>query len=72
MVSSSSIMRCPMCLGASHPATGCEYTPTFVVCWRCTLEFWKWCRAHVNGKGRRRGLAFYDHIKSPQIPPKTS
>lgn len=54
--------RCPLCEGASHPATGCAYTPTFVVCWRCTLEFSEWVEAFTQGKGRRRGLAFYDHV----------
>ncbi len=56
---------CPMCGGAAHASTGCEYTPTFVVCWRCTLAFWKWAQAFTNGKGRRKGVAFYDHVSFP-------
>lgn len=51
-----------MCGGPSHPATGCVYTPTFVVCYRCTVEAWEWIRRHVNGKGRRFGPGFYEHV----------
>lgn len=53
---------CPMCGGSSHPSSGCEYTPTFVVCKSCTLDFWAWLQKFTNGKGRRKGLAFYDHV----------
>lgn len=58
----SDMIRCPMCNGSAHPSTGCEYTPTFVVCWRCTTEFWKWCISHTSGKGRRKGPSFYSHV----------
>lgn len=53
---------CPTCGGASHPSNGCEYTPTFVVCERCTREFWAWLQEVTNGKGMRRGIRFYDHV----------
>lgn len=61
--------RCPTCGGVSHPSNGCAYTPTFVVCERCVREFWEWLERHTNGKGRRRGPAFYDHVNvvSPRI-----
>lgn len=58
---------CRFCGGAAHPATGCAYTPTFIVCWRCTLESWTKPRgllAHINGKGGRKGLYFYEHVGS--------
>lgn len=62
-------MTCPMCGGVSHPASGCAYTPTFVVCGPCVRDFWAWLIPFVNGKGRRKGLAFYDYAR-PVEPPK--
>ena len=56
--------RCPMCGGVSHPASGCVYTPTFIVCGPCVREGWKWLLAHINGKGGRSGVFFYDHATS--------
>lgn len=53
--------RCPLCGGASHPATGCAYSATFVVCWRCTLDACAWVQRWTASKGRRRGPAFYEH-----------
>ena len=61
---------CPTCGGVSHPATGCAYTATFVVCWQCVLDFAEWVQDFTNNKGRRRGRpAFYDHVGGP--PPRT-
>jgi hypothetical protein len=54
--------RCPGCGGASHPATGCAYSPTFVWCWACTLDFARWVQRHTNEKGGRRGVGFYDYV----------
>ena len=56
------INPCRICGGAAHPSTGCAYSPTFIVCWNCTLEGWDWILKHINGKGGRKGLYFYDHI----------
>lgn len=54
---------CPTCGGPSHPATGCAYTETFIVCYRCTVEAWAWVRAWTSAKGRRGGrVSFYDHV----------
>lgn len=53
---------CPLCGGSSHPATGCVYTPTFIVCKRCTLDWGKHIERWTNMKGRRKGLNFYDHV----------
>lgn len=60
---------CPTCGGVSHPATGCAYSPTFIVCHRCTREFAAWVQAYTNGKNRRRGPSFYAHVGvvSPRI-----
>ncbi len=52
---------CPMCGGAAHPATGCVYTPTFIVCWACTLDFARWLERWTNSKGLKRGLPFYEY-----------
>ena len=55
--------RCPTCGGVSHPASGCQYTATFVVCGPCTREAWVWIRQVTSSKGRRNGRpAFYDHV----------
>lgn len=57
--------RCPTCGGVSHPASGCAYTPTFIVCGPCTREAWAWIRSFTASKGRRRGKpSFYDHVNS--------
>lgn len=56
------VHTCPGCAGSSHPATGCAYSPTMVFCWSCTLDWARWVTAHTNGKGRRKGPAFYDHV----------
>lgn len=53
---------CRICGGAAHPATGCVYTPTFLVCWRCTLEWARFLQRWTNMKGRRSGRCFYDHV----------
>lgn len=63
---------CRLCGGAAHPATGCAYTPTFIVCKRCTLEAWTKARgllAHINGKGGRKGFYFYEHVKRSDETP---
>lgn len=57
---------CPLCGGSSHPATGCAYTATFVVCWRCTIEACRWIERWTAGKGRRKGLSFYAHAGKGQ------
>lgn len=54
-------IRCRMCGGPAHPASGCVYSPTFVVCGPCTREAWAWVVRHTNGKGGRKGLYFYAH-----------
>lgn len=55
-------IRCRTCGGVAHPATGCVYSPTFIVCGPCTREAWAWIRNFTAGKGRRRGPSFYDHV----------
>ena len=59
-------MRCNLCGGAAHPATGCVYGHGTIACWRCTLDAWRWIKGHTNGKARRnRGgivpsVSFYE------------
>lgn len=56
-------IRCRTCEGVAHPASGCAYSPTFIVCGPCTREAWKWLREMTASKGRRKGRpAFYDHV----------
>lgn len=65
-------LRCRTCGGVAHPATGCVYPPTrpggpiFIVCGPCVREAWKWLSKHINGKGARSGVFFYDHVKGPE------
>lgn len=54
---------CPTCGGVSHPASGCVYSPTFIVCGPCVREFAQWIQDFTNSKGRRKGRpSFYDHV----------
>jgi len=67
-------MTCPLCGGASHPATGAEYLPGYVVCRGCVVELWTWLRRRMDGKPRmkhgRRGPRFYSHAyKTEKSPP---
>jgi hypothetical protein len=61
-------MRCAACKGPAHPASGCQYTARTLVCGPCARRFWEWAVRHANGAGRRRGIAFYDHVtaRTPQ------
>lgn len=61
---------CRTCGGVAHPATGCVYSPTFIVCGPCTREAWKWIRQFTSQKGRRKGPAFYDHVNRIAPPIK--
>ena len=64
----SPTFRCPSCGGAAHPASGCQYSKTVVVCGPCTRRFWVWFRAHNNKRYgvvrgvRGSGVNFYDHV----------
>ena len=55
--------RCAACKGVAHPSTGCQYSGRTLICRNCTVRFWVWLRQHTNGKGRRRGPNFYDHVR---------
>ena len=55
-------IRCRTCGGVAHPATGCVYSATFIVCGPCTREAWAWIRQFTAGKGRRCGPSFYNHV----------
>lgn len=43
-------MICSFCGGAAHPATGCQYSPKIISCWRCTINFWKWLEQRTNAR----------------------
>lgn len=66
MIKEFIIYTCPMCGGPSHPATGYVYTPTFIICWRCTEEVWIWLRNYINGRRNNKGLFFYDYVNMPR------
>jgi hypothetical protein len=59
----STTLWCPMCGGVSHPATGCAYSATFVVCWACTLEFCRWLEKWTARRKRRPEPSFYEHVR---------
>lgn len=65
---------CPTCGGVSHPATGCVYSPSFVVCWRCTLEFGHWLERWTNRgpvparRGKSAKPAFFAHVNRIHPP----
>ncbi len=42
--------KCSACGGAAHPATGCEYSATVIVCGPCVRRFWRWARAHMHAR----------------------
>ncbi len=46
--------RCRFCLGVAHPATGCQYTPTFLVCGTCIRPY-----QDVLNKIPKAGLGAY-------------
>lgn len=58
------VYTCPGCESPSHPSIGCQYSANIVFCRNCTLEAGRWIQNHTNGKGRRAGLCFYDHVGS--------
>jgi hypothetical protein len=60
---------CRDCGGPAHPASGCQYTVGWIVCGPCVRRAWAWIMQFQAGKGRRRGVSFYDHVNviSPPI-----
>jgi len=62
-VDKASGRHCAECGGVAHPASGCQYTETFLVCGPCTRKFWKWVREHTNKMPPKRArikASFYD------------
>lgn len=55
--------RCFFCGGAAHPATGHQYTARVIACWACAEEMLRWLAGWMSRKGKRRGPAFYDHVR---------
>ena len=58
--------RCRICGGPAHAASGCQYGVDWLVCGPCVRDAWLWIRQHVNGKGARKGVYFYDHVRGPR------
>lgn len=52
-------MRCFLCDGPAHPATGAQYTETALACHSCVVAFWKWFRGQMHKQWS--GLYFYEH-----------
>lgn len=54
---------CRDCGGVAHPASGCSYTPTYIVCGPCIREVYRQLEVTTNSKGRRGGRpGFYAHV----------
>lgn len=59
---------CASCGGSAHVASGCEYSPTMLICGRCIREAWRWIRGHtqlekrVGAKGVKgaKRVSFYE------------
>lgn len=49
---------CFLCGGSAHPATGCVYSPTCILCHRCTREQWRWVKGWTNAR-MKQGHYFY-------------
>ena len=67
-------MRCFVCKGPFHPATGGVHGPNNTpFCGRCERSFFAWVREHTarswGGKANRKmNLKFYAHARVP--PPE--
>ncbi len=48
--------RCPDCGGPSHPATGNCLSPTYILCWGCSLELAKWLQSWTGKRAPKRKL----------------
>lgn len=68
MSNENATTKCATCDGVAHPATGCVYSPNFITCGPCVRAFWIWVVRHTNGKGRRKGPNFYDHVRPVETP----
>lgn len=64
------VYTCPLCGGSSHPATGCAYSSTFVVCVRCTRAACSWIQSWTVSKGKRKGLSFYEYAGTARLKEK--
>jgi len=48
---------CSACKGAAHPASGCQYSESVIVCGPCVRRFWAWAKQHM--RARKKGSDFY-------------
>ena len=51
-------MTCASCKGVAHPATGCAWSETTLVCGPCARSFWRWMMQHT--RARKGKPSFYD------------
>ena len=70
MPTASPSIRCAQCGGAAHSASGCQYSERTVICGPCVRRWWAWYVKHVNGKGARSGIYFYEHAQRPEVREK--
>lgn len=59
---------CRDCGGVAHPASGCQYTPNWIVCGPCVRAAWAWIVPMTQSKGRRNGPSFYAHVNRISAP----
>jgi hypothetical protein len=57
---------CASCKGVAHPATGCQYSETMIICGPCIRKAWVWIAGHTNTskrvgpKGSKQRVSFYE------------
>jgi hypothetical protein len=47
-------MKCASCEGVAHPATGCAWSPSTLVCAACARRFWAWVQRHTDARPRMK------------------
>jgi hypothetical protein len=71
-------MRCFVCNGPFHPATGWHFADGVDYCWRCSMVFARWYRERMAPRGgrvpKRRSrpfsVEFYDAAATSVRPPQ--
>jgi hypothetical protein len=61
--------RCASCPGVAHEATGCQWSPSVLICHACAVRFWAWVRQHTKP---RKGSDFYGAATRWQQQPPPS
>jgi hypothetical protein len=58
-------LRCNVCRGPWHPATGDYQSENMLTCGVCTRKWAKWMKTHMKRKWGK--LDFYEHARSPEM-----